>query len=217
MPKGTPAFDGMPERAKEIYAALWQDVGHLSLNWIAFCQVYGKGQERIKLLMRFGALFWSQVQQALFRDIILRICHLTDPAETKLGGYKNRSLPRLIAEVEAIDTSLIESLGIRKKLDRLQVDCKNIRAMRNKAIAHRAWDSPVKPIPSTTQKEIAAIVALIKDIMNVVQSHFTGETSRYGFDRNPQDAEYLMGRLEDLARRLDEERKAKGLPARQVT
>jgi hypothetical protein len=183
MPKSTPAFDGMPEKVKEIYAALWQDVGHLSLNWIAFCQVYGKGQERIKLVMRFGALFWSQVQQALFRDIILRICHLTDPAETKPGGYKNRSLPRLISEVEAVDASLIESLGIREKLDRLQSDCKNVRTMRNKAIAHSAWNSPVKPIPSTTQKEIEAIVALIKGIMDVVQSHFSnGGTSIYGFE-----------------------------------
>ena len=55
MSKGSPAFDGMPAKLKDIYGPLWQDVGHLSLNWIAFCQVYGKGPERIKLLMRFGA------------------------------------------------------------------------------------------------------------------------------------------------------------------
>ena len=68
--------------------------------------------------------------------------------------------------------------------------------MRNKAIAHRAWESPVKPLPSTTQKEMEAVVALIKDIMNTVQSHFAnGGTSIYGFERNPQDAEYLMGRF----------------------
>jgi hypothetical protein len=114
--KGIPAFEGMPARVKEIYCALWQDVGHLSLKRIEFCQVYGKGPERPKLLMRFGALFWSQVQQALFRDIVLRICHLTDPSETHQGRFKNRSLPRLISEIESIDASLLDSLELGKKL-----------------------------------------------------------------------------------------------------
>ena len=211
MPKGVPPVDGMPSELKAIYSALWQEVGNLHLNWIAFCQVYGKGPELIKLLQRFGALFWSQVQQALFSDIILRICHLTDPAEIQKGRYKNQSLPRLISEVEAIDVSLIDNLGLRKKLGRLQGDCKDIRTMRNKAIAHRSWDSPVKPLPSTTRKQIEAVVALIIDIMNTVELYFADKTTIYGFDRNPGDAEYLMERLEDFARRLDAERQERGL------
>ncbi len=210
MPKGIPPFEGMPSKLEEIYSALWQDVGNLNLNWIAFCQVYGKGPERIKLLMRFGTLFWSQIQQALFRDIVLRICHLTDPAEQ--GRYKNRSLPRLIFEIRAIDASLLNRLELRKKLSRLQKDCRKIRAMRNKAVAHREWAFPVRTLPSTTRNQIEGVIGLIQDIMNTVQLHFANRQTIYGFDRNPGDAEYLMERLEDLARHLDEERKTKGLP-----
>jgi hypothetical protein len=164
--------------------------------------------------MRFGSLFWSQVQQALFRDVILRICHLTDPAETNKGRFKNQSLFRLVSEVETIDLSLPDILGLREKLDRLQVGCKDMRTMRNKTIAHRSWDSPLEPIPSTTRQQIEDVVVLIREIMNTIELHFADKQTIYGFDRNPGDAEYLMERLEDLARRLDEEWKAKGLPVR---
>jgi hypothetical protein len=49
--------------------------------------------------------------------------------------------------------------------------------------------------------------------MNRIEDHYCDSRSEFrGFDRNPGDAEYLVEKLQDLARRQDEEWKAKLLP-----
>ena len=60
MPDGTPRFNGMPPDLEKIFAAIWQDVGNLDLCWTAFCQLYGKSPERIKLLARYGVMFGAR-------------------------------------------------------------------------------------------------------------------------------------------------------------
>lgn len=212
MANGTPQFDGMPANVLEVFGALWQDVGNLDLNWKGFCQLYSKSPERIELLRRFGGLFFGQVQQALFRDILLRICHLTDPATSSKGRYKNQSLHRLLDEIGAHDLALIDTLGLKTKADQLTAACRDIRTLRNRAIAHRDWDARIRPLPSTTKEQMGNAIALIQEIMNTVEKHFVNRITWYAMERNPGDAEYLAERLEGLARRIDDERRAKGLP-----
>jgi hypothetical protein len=212
MSTGTSDFGRMPANVAEIYAALWQDVGNLDLYWKGYCQLYAKNPERIELLRRVACLFFGQVQQAMFRDILLRICHLTDKSVTNDGHHRNQSLYRLLDEVKAHDPTLMDKLGLLAKAGALKSTCGAIRILRNRVIAHRDWDARKGPLPSTNSQEMGSAIALIQEIMNTVAVHFGCARTLYGFEGDLGEAETLVNRLEDLARRLDEEWTAKGLP-----
>jgi hypothetical protein len=213
MSSGTATFNGMPAAVEEIFGALWQDVGNLNSNWTDFCQLYGTSPERIKLLRRYGGMFWGRAQQSLYRNVLLRISHLTDkPTSGPQGRFKNQSLPRLLLEVGFHDPSLLVTLDLQAKYDQFDCHCGKIRDLRNRALAHRDWDADVNPLPATARQEIADAISMIYDIMNIVQFHFSGSRTFWNMNASPGDAEYVIKKLEKLARIEDEEWREKGLP-----
>jgi hypothetical protein len=195
----------MPDDVKEIYQRLWQDVCSLHLNWNTYRQLFGTSPERIQLLNRFGLLFFGQIQRVIFADITLRLCHLTDPASQ--GEHENQSILRLLNMIDNSSHGLCNRLGVNKKKQDLIKKCKKFRELRNRSVAHKDWKRRATPLPATSRQNVENCLAILRSIMNTLESHYGAVPTHYqGLGRVPGDAEYLVERLQDLARRIDAER-----------
>src|SRR5262245_56126852 len=73
----------MPPPLASVFGPLWEDVASLHEEWEVFRRLYMEGQAEVDLMNEVAPGFFHIVQGALLNSIILRVCRLTDPVETR--------------------------------------------------------------------------------------------------------------------------------------
>lgn len=144
--------------------------------WTEYVTVFGTTPQRIELINKAAPEFFYHVQKSLENNILLHLCQLTDPPETKAKrevktNLTIRRLPSLIS-----DQSISERIGeLLKKTMNATEFC---RDWRNRRIAHRdlplAMGRDAKPLEIASRAKIKTAIHSIADVLNEVSSHYMG-------------------------------------------
>jgi hypothetical protein len=204
----------MPQTVEEIFTPLRDNLIHLLNRWAVYQRVFGRDEQTIHLLNRFSGVFFRNADWAMYLDVVLDLCRLTDPAESapnKPGHRPNHTLERLVHEVDKLD-----SLGTSLKSNEL-VAIDNLRKthfeeVRSKRIAHNdlakmqtrhdghptIWPGPEK---------VKEMLSLCRRVMEKVHEHFVGCPLTFNGLEEPmgEDAERLLHALQEFAERHDED------------
>jgi hypothetical protein len=95
-------------------------------------------QGRIDLMNRTAPAFFATLKDILLFDVVLRICHLSDPSDTRVKGGESRenlSLENAYQTRRSLTTS--ESANKAKlALDEFKQHVRPLKALRDRKIAH---------------------------------------------------------------------------------
>jgi len=141
------------------------------------------------------------IEDVLFREVMLSLCKLTDPASTRTrnGNSDNLSLKQLQQRVEASEPHLAVSL--EKLLTQLDDKCEDIREWRNKRLAHSdlltEMQNGAPPLPGISKQMIEEALALVREYMNMIENHYRNTTVAYDIFMMNKDTDTLVSILID--------------------
>lgn len=110
---------GLTDRVSDLYD-----------EWRLFIYLFGENKERVLLLKQSSGLMFETIQRTLWGSVLIKIRHLTDPAET-MRKQKNFSLEWLKRVAQERGES--EFVG---HWESVLADCKPVRRHVDKYIAH---------------------------------------------------------------------------------
>lgn len=182
-----------PPDVLDIFESLSSEVVWLHLRWILYCQLYCTNPERIELLNNTAALFFQQLQQVLFQDLVLGLCRLTDPL--KSVDKDNLVLQQLC---QRLDESRYPTLSanLNQRLNHIKDKCAAFRKHRHRRIAHLdlgAKLNPTKnPLPTISKEMVENALKEIRDFMNEFEVSFKERTTVYEHFIATTDGDALM-------------------------
>lgn len=182
---------------EEKYKLLDNYVCELHRIWKIYRQLFGFSEERCNFLNFVASNTFDVIQEALLRDIQLRICALGDPIET--NGNKNLSFQYLYNRYDnSGEKELCDEL--QPFVEQFKTAAKPIqKTIRHKFIAHSdlaTFDGTGGPLMHSSRLEIECCLKNIRDIMNVLSLYYCGSKTGYEFLALNDDAESLMSILE---------------------
>jgi hypothetical protein len=144
----------------------------LTWKWQSYCRLFAH-EETVALLNRFAPLAGRLIQDCVFDDVIMGLVRLMDPPKT--NNAENLTLYRLVDHLENSD--------IRKqfhlKLNNLKENAKNLRAYRNKRLAHNDLSTAsVNLLPPVSRRTIKEVLTSVQDLVSQVRSHI-GEPEKH--------------------------------------
>lgn len=176
-----------------LYHALHNEVSWIHAKWLEYRKLFAKSEERIDLLNETAGFFFRVVQDVLWDDVLLHIARLTDPAEQ--GRFQNLTLPRL-AEAFS-DTEVGPELAL--SVDAVLSKAEFAREWRNRRIAHRdlplALDSKAMPLPGISRQHVEAVLASIRQAMNLLHREYVGGDMAFELFLTHDDADSLVHHL----------------------
>lgn len=91
----------MGKELGQLFHLLWNECVWLHWKWSEYATLYGSKSERVDLLNQAAPAFFKIVQDAMWEDILLHICRLTDPPKSRRGKHTLtlRRLPDLVPAV----------------------------------------------------------------------------------------------------------------------
>lgn len=177
-------LDAMPHKQAALYYALFNSTCSLRQKWEHFNQLYGTSPEIVLLLNETAPAFFSLVQRTLHNEILLHICRLTDPKETRSKGkkpFKNITIRRLPDFVSESDIG--ESLNEEIKLCISKSEY--ARQLRDKKIGHHDLDHAIYPLTypmeSHSRSCIQYSVDSITTIFNLVNSKLFNKNVEFDY------------------------------------
>jgi hypothetical protein len=178
----------------QLFHLLWNECAWLHLKWSDYMILFGNRPERVLLLNQAAPTFFKLVQDAIWEDTLLHICRLTDPP--KSSGRDNLTLRRLLGLVPAEIRPDVDSL-----LQLAILKSEFARDWRNRKIAHRdlrrALSESTIPLAPASRKSVQEALEAIVDVLNFVERHYDGSTTRYDLCPPPGNAESLLCVLRD--------------------
>jgi hypothetical protein len=194
-------YQNLPIEIADVFAGLERHILSLQAKWTIFKQLFATSKERVELLNRFAPIFFRFSQETLFDDTVLAINRLCDPI--KSVNKANLSLDTL---VHRIDRKKYRDLQQRadKQLHTLKAQCKRLRDIRNRKLAHNDLDTELNLAPNPlliiTEKEIQDVeraLQTIRDLMNTIWMQFyAGSDIGYENVILPNDGEAIISALE---------------------
>jgi hypothetical protein len=191
----------IPANIKDIYEELKGHVVWLHGRWILYRQLFDKSEKRIDLLNECASSFFYVIEDVLFRDVMLFLCKLTDPASTRTrdGNSENLSLKQLQQRVEVSEPHLAASL--ERLLKDLDDKCEDIREWRNKRLAHSDLITEMRngasSLPGISRQMIEEALKLVREYMNMIENHYHNNTVAYDIFLMNKDADTLVSILID--------------------
>jgi len=172
---------------------LHRKLGELHIVWKQYRQLFGEGDEIIRLLNRTAGLFFKIVQDELWDSVLMGIARMTDAS--KMRSNRNLtifSLPPLIAdeqlkaEVEELCRSALKAAGVA-------------REHRNKRVAHQdyghAMNQVSKPLSGVSRAHIEEVLSALSSVLNAVEHHFRESEVMYQNFIDQSGARVLVGKL----------------------
>jgi hypothetical protein len=168
----------VPEKIRETFMWLCNDVADLQSKWDFYLELYGK-EENTALLSELAPWSFNIIEESLRNDMTMAICRLSDRSITM--GEKNLSLATLVEncpDISGLDTTLAE----------FQASCKPISKWRNKHVGHKDFKTLIrpreKPLPGINKIQIEQILILAEKILKIVCLYYTkGELGFYTISR----------------------------------
>jgi hypothetical protein len=153
----------------EFFHHLFQETAGLHLKWNEYEALFNAGPVKIANMNRAAPGFFWLAQNALWHDIILHVCRITDKG-TKVLSVKR--LPKMTQNVPLRDD--LDAL-----LQKLENATESARAFRDHYIAHLEYevlrDERVEAIVPERDAVLSAITAL-DALIHFVDNHFTKAT-----------------------------------------
>ena len=173
------------------YNKLWNEIAWINLKWNEYVCLFGEKRERIELLNEAAGQFFRITQDALWNDVILHICRLTDPP--KSCGKSNLticSLPDLISK-KSLKTE------VSSKIEEVKEKTNFCRDWRNRALAHKdlrlALEDGAEPLQMASREKVKEALEGIADVMDIVSANLMDSTSWFGYPQaNGTELLYIL-------------------------
>lgn len=195
-----------------IYHALYNEVAWLHAKWLEYRKLFAKSAQRIDLLNETAGFFFGVVQDVLWKDVLLHIARLTDPA--KQGKYENLTLfqlPNIVPKPELV-IELCQLIEVAK------TSSKFARDWRNKRLAHHdlaiTLDLQAVPLPGVSRQHVEETLASFRAVLNHLHAHYFQSEVAFEHFLTHDDADTLVHHL-SVAKQTEEQRRerlAQGRP-----
>jgi hypothetical protein len=205
----------MGEPLGVLYSALWQEVAWVHRRWLEYVVLFGTKPSRVELLNKAAPSFFSLAQAAIWEQILLHLCRLTDPS--KSNGRSNLTIRRIPPLVDPSLTERAQAL-----VDDAIAATAFSRDWRNRRLAHSDFelvlDAEAEPLSAARLSDVRQALGSIASVLNVVSSYYDNSTSLFDLDGPgpPGGAQRLLRVLDDGlkmdAQRWERRRKGEFLP-----
>ena len=156
-----------------LYHALMLDWAGLRIKWDQYRELFGTSEERVNILNSAAGLFAEVIQDALWEDVLLHLCRITD--RVKVCDKSNLTILALDRcpnpELEATRIKLVNEAT--KATD-------FARDWRNRRIAHRdlahALTPGAKPLRPASRRHVEVALAAIHKVLNEVSERRLNST-----------------------------------------
>lgn len=110
----------MGKELGQFFALLWNECAWLHWKWSDYAILFGSKPERDDLLNRAAPAFFKLVQNAMWEDILLHVCRLTDPPKScGKDTLTLRRLPDLVSATIRPDVvSLLQDAVLKSEFAR---------------------------------------------------------------------------------------------------
>jgi len=154
----------MDQKIRLLLSPLDDEVVGLFYRWTIFHQLFGSGEENLKLLNRSGSNIFALLQALLVDNFYLTLSRLTDPDAT--GKHENLSLSYFLRAIDSLLSAQART-ELQASLATLSTMTENIRSHRNKRIGHLDLKHAIraKELPSVVYNDINAAIELVRKIM----------------------------------------------------
>ena len=187
-----------------LHCDLWNELSWLHAKWGQYCALFGTSEERVNVMNEVAPHCTFVIQTALWRDILLTLCRMTDPARSH--GRTNVSLMALAMQ--------IEDVAFRSEVEALAAvaaaKSRFARERRNRYYAHQDLASarnehPV-PLPESGRQAASEAMLAIGATLNLVQYRYENSRTMYEYVIDSADAEDLYLAIDEFAARRRMER-----------
>src|ERR1700683_597473 len=180
-PKGEKILGGIENQLTDIAAKYGQ-----------FKFLYLSGEDNLKTMRRVAMMYFEYAGESMFRDILLSIARLCDPAY--MGSNEDLAFERLAIELpEPHKTRFLKRLGKLKKR------IKHIKLWRNKHLAHNNLEHSLKDkkLPKIGYNRVTSYVEDATKLLNIVVHGYKREVyTGYNMVMVPRGASDLISHLE---------------------
>jgi hypothetical protein len=185
-----------PTYILDIWSALKAEVVWLRGRWIIYCQLFGTSSERVDILNRSASTFFNVIQKTMLHDVQLSLSKLGDPAGS--GARKNLTLDTLAGQLNRADEAEL-CAKLKPLIEEFDATCEKLRHRRNKWIPHFDLETMLKakakPLEGPSRNEIEASLAVLRELMNLVELHYTDSQTVYEHFIMNHDGDYLISTL----------------------
>jgi len=196
MSNDRPRWQAFPKSLRDIFEGLWQEVASLHANWDLYFDLYCD-LENIEILNASVPAVFQLIEENLRASMTVSFGRLTDPSCT--GKTRdNLSLARL---VESLPDHCDENFcrAAEQRLAAVKDKCTPMTTHRNRRVAHNDLATAINyhenPLPGIGQSRIIEALAMIANLMNMIELHFeNGETAySHGIQRGTgKDLVFLL-------------------------
>jgi len=162
------------------FHALWNDLVWVNLKWQEMGALYAQPPERLDLLNYVAPHFFRELQDIIWRDVLLHLARMTDPP--KSVGKRNltiQALPELIHDDDSLAaelSALIED-AIRQS--------EFVTHWRNRRLAHNdvalKLKQPAKPLPLASRADVDnALNAIGRVLRRLYAKYFPSSELMFG-------------------------------------
>lgn len=186
-----------------VYHRLYNECAWLHFKWSKFRALFGTSESRVDLLNSVAPQTTRVIQDAMWDDILLHICRLTD--NEKVAGRETLTLQKLPRLVDlAIRPSVEAEVGVVVKRGAFARD------LRNRRIAHIdldvALERNTEPLSPASRAMVQEVLEGLAGALNTLESHYTD--SEVAYDTwSGEDAVNLLLKLRDGQRAETEKMK----------
>lgn len=191
---------------------LHDDFFTLVVNWQEYRKAFGKNPGRIELMNAAAGMFFRIAQDALWDDLLMRLCRLTDK---EIVARKETLSIRAL--VQLVPATLKDDVA--RKVDHAVDQTAWARDVRNRRLAHTdrllaLQDARATPLPPETRRRFGDAVAAVHEVLSYINVRVTGSSIASMVLTRGDDAEDMLRVLKDgLAvqeRRIEKLRNGEG-------
>lgn len=186
------------------YHALWNDFVWLNLTLDEFKTLYMQSAERVELLNQTAPHFFWQIQDMMWREMLLSLARLVDkPHSSGIAHLTIRGLPDLIHH----DANF--SHDVKKLVVNVIQQCKFASDLRDRLLVHNELDLKLKqaarPLPSAGLSDVEEAIRAIKDLLARIHTQYFESELIFSPIGVPGGADALVAWL-DLAAQARQQR-----------
>ena len=143
----------------------------LHIRWKSYRELFGTSPDTIALLNATAPAFFYDLERVMWEDVLLHLCRVTDREQTM--GRDDLTIQRMPPLMEV---TIKDEL---KRLVDLAVDKTGFaRDWRNRRLAHSdlalALNPAVQPLAASSRQDVEDALAVLRAVMNCVESHYLG-------------------------------------------
>ena len=185
-------IQAMGQELGQVFYQLYFECNWLHWKWIEYLEMFSEKTENTDLLNDVVPGFAYIIELALWNDILLHICRMTDSSKT--GNHANLSIQIL---PDLVDHTIKDK--IRASIQDIKDKCSFARDLRMKHIAHKdyvhAVDSKITPLDGGSIKQVREAISAITSLLNDIECYYHNSTVAYGSMRIKGGADYLIDYL----------------------